>query len=193
MVKIYTFPLTKKATRLLADNIAALLKSWRLTQHDFAMWCGHSDPWASDVLSHKRRMVMDDLDKASDLFRLAPYQLFMPGISQASERRTGLQRRTGTDRRVTHAERLIQTFGATERTSPARAGGNRGRVHEPAAASDPLLEQRRKLTEDYERRLSALILQGQSGGQDATPDRALPRTRPRRRASRGPDPKKAEK
>lgn len=92
------------ASKLLKANIDALLKARQQTRHDLALWCRRSDAWLSKILSDKpsdqaRGLPLKYLDRISDFFGIASYQLFQPGISPLLERRKG-DRRTGRDRRV---------------------------------------------------------------------------------------------
>ncbi len=99
--------ITVKAARLLAENILALLRVRHLSQHDLAQWCHHSDPWLSAILTGKREAQFSDLDRIADFFGLATYQLFQPGISGVTERRSGQDRRKGQDRRISHVTRQM--------------------------------------------------------------------------------------
>ena len=90
-----------KATYLLKHNIDMLLKARGQTRHDLAFWCRRTDPWLSKLFSDESRNIpLKYLDRIADFFGLATYQLFQPGISPLTERRTGRERRAGTDRRI---------------------------------------------------------------------------------------------
>lgn len=90
-----------KASFLFKQNIDALLRARGQTRHDLAMWCRRSDPWLSKILGKDDRNVpMKYLDRMADFFGLAVYQLFQPGITPLTERRSGRDRRSGMDRRV---------------------------------------------------------------------------------------------
>lgn len=95
------------AKRLLAENIRSLLKGRGQTQHDLAMWCRNSDVWLSFILSGKRGVSLEDLDRIADFFGLHTYELFLPGVSHLTERRT-VQRRSGLERREGHKERELR-------------------------------------------------------------------------------------
>ena len=98
-----------KATLLLKHNIDTLLKARRQTRHDLAVWCRRTDPWLSKILSdspanHQSRSIpLKYLDRIADFFGIATYQLFQPGISPLTERRTSPDRRSGQDRRISRA------------------------------------------------------------------------------------------
>lgn len=99
-----------QATRLLKHNIETLLKARGQTQHDLAQWCRRTDAWLSKILSESpennqsRSVPLKYYDRIADFFGIATYQLFQPGISPLTERRGGRERRTGLDRRVSHAQ-----------------------------------------------------------------------------------------
>lgn len=113
-----------KATRILAENISHLLRSRGESQHSLAGWCGHSDVWLSKFLKHEREVQLKDLDRIADFFGIATYQLFQPGISPITERRKGGERRTGRDRRVSHAFRnMTEATRSIEETRGRLRGG----------------------------------------------------------------------
>lgn len=99
-----------QATRLLKHNIETLLKARGQTQHDLAQWCRRTDAWLSKILSdspennQSRSVPLKYYDRIADFFGIATYQLFQPGISPLTERRGGRERRTGLDRRISHAQ-----------------------------------------------------------------------------------------
>lgn len=105
-----------KADYLFKQNIRALLSERNLRPHDLADWCHRTDSWLSKILSDKppavgekdRGLPLKYLDRIADFFGLAVYQLFQPGIARASERRSGLDRRTGKDRRVSAVNRNVR-------------------------------------------------------------------------------------
>lgn len=93
-----------RAKFLLIENIKALLDARGVDQEALAMWCGHSPPWLSKILSGERGVKIADLDKIADFFGLTVAQLLTHGISalterRKAERRTTKDRRTGKDRR----------------------------------------------------------------------------------------------
>ena len=98
---------------LLRHNIDTLLRARGQTRHDLAFACGRTDAWLSKILSEKRTaqangLPVKYLDKIADFFGIATYQLFQPGISPLTERRSGRDRRTGLDRRVSNAQRSLR-------------------------------------------------------------------------------------
>ena len=110
-----------KAVRVLSENIQALLRARHQSQHDLAQWCRHSDPWLSAFISGKREIQLADLDRIADFFGIATYQLFQPGISQLTERRTHQDRRSGRDRRISHAQRqMVAVQAEMDRLHPRR-------------------------------------------------------------------------
>lgn len=117
-----------KAQRLLAENIAALLRERGQKQKDLAAWCRHSEVWISAILSGKRSAHLKDLDRIADFFGIATYQLFQPGISRFTERRKGVERRTGHDRRVGHAFRIMGDVASDIESARKRLNEKRGSV-----------------------------------------------------------------
>jgi transcriptional regulator with XRE-family HTH domain len=90
-----------KASYLFKQNIKALLRARGQTPHDLAFFCRRSDAWLSKILGKDDRNVpMKYLDKIADFFGIATYQLFQPGISALTERRSRVDRRVVQDRRV---------------------------------------------------------------------------------------------
>lgn len=107
------------APRLFALNVAHLLHLRHQSQKDLAQWCHKSEVWISLILRHERQARMEDFDRIADFFGLATYQLFQPGISPSSERRSGRDRRAGQDRRISHAVRVMLKVGEEiERVRP---------------------------------------------------------------------------
>ena len=90
-----------KASYLFKKNIETLLIKRGHTRHDLAFYCRRSDAWLSKILGNSdRNLPLKYLDRIAEFFGLAAYQLFQPGISPLTERRTGAERRAGGDRRV---------------------------------------------------------------------------------------------
>jgi transcriptional regulator with XRE-family HTH domain len=95
-----------KAPYLLRSNIDALLKARGQTRHDLAFYCRRTDAWLSKIFTdnpdvQRNGIPLKYLDRISDFFGIATYQLFQPGISSLTERRKA-ERRLGRDRRVSH-------------------------------------------------------------------------------------------
>lgn len=90
-----------KANALLKSNVDALLKARHQTRKDLAHWCRKSESWISKVMTEERReFPLNTLDRIADFFGLATYQLLQPGLTGAAERRKGMDRRSGKDRRI---------------------------------------------------------------------------------------------
>lgn len=99
-----------KANLLLKHNIDTLLKARHQTRRDLAAWVRQSldpkkiDPWISQIFTNPdREFQMKYLDRMADFFGIAVYQLFQPGISPLTERRSGTERRRVKDRRISAA------------------------------------------------------------------------------------------
>jgi len=122
-----------KANQLLKHNIDTLLKARRQTRRDLAAWVRQSldpkkiDPWISQIFTNpEREFQMKYLDRMADFFGIAVYQLFQPGISPFTERRSGTTRRSGHDRRIS-ANVLSEKPGDVDVMSLIRALSTAGR------------------------------------------------------------------
>ncbi len=112
-----------KASRVLSENVSALLKARGMSQHDLAQWCGKTDAWLSAILAGRRGMGVEDLDKMADFFGYRAYQLFVPGISRTSERRRS-DRRSRVERRIGPSVRVAHEVGVeVARTHPRSTEG----------------------------------------------------------------------
>lgn len=161
-----------KSLVLLKQNIRTLLQARGLDQKDLAIWCGKTESWISQILNPRfpnRGFEMQYLDKMADFFGLTAHELFQPGLSHLTERRSGKDRRSGVDRRVNRA----------------------GEILEPAPDIQALLQQSRYLTVDqqraFARRANAALVdlaaQSPSGrGQHDQEDRVAPPRQPARRS-----------
>lgn len=104
-----------KALYILRENIQSLLSARRESQTALATHVGHQRAWINKFLNDRdaasgREVSIRDLDKIATFFGLATYQLFQPGISALTERRSAVDRRTGRDRRVGHIGRHLATL-----------------------------------------------------------------------------------
>ncbi len=94
-----------KADDLFKHNVTSLLRARSHTNHDLAQWCRRSDAWISKILgAENRNLPLKYLDRIADFFGLDAFQLFVPGITPLSERRSGQPRRSGRDRRFGMAQ-----------------------------------------------------------------------------------------
>jgi transcriptional regulator with XRE-family HTH domain len=97
-----------KAHYLLKRNIDALLKARGQTRKDLAFYCRRTESWISKLFaSDDKNVPLKYLDRIADFFGLATYQLFQPGITPLTERRTGRDRRGGVDRRLSRAVEFL--------------------------------------------------------------------------------------
>ena len=104
-----------KASRLLVENIRALLTRRNIDDKALAMWCGHKPAWLSKIMGGERGMGLSDMDKVADFFGLTVSQLLQHGISPLTERRRG-DRRAGADRRA--EDRRRNTEGRLHAETP---------------------------------------------------------------------------
>lgn len=97
------------AQLLLKRNIDSLLRARGQSRHDLAMWCRRTDAWLSKIMDvqGQRGLPLKYLDRIADFFGIAAYQLLQPGIAPLMERRKA-ERRSGVDRRVSHATAVLR-------------------------------------------------------------------------------------
>jgi transcriptional regulator with XRE-family HTH domain len=170
------------ANRQLKENLDALLRTHHLTRKDLAQWCHKTESWISKIFKEERReFSIKALDRIADMFGLVPYQLFLPGVAAITERRRG-ERRNPRERRQGHAQR--QMIGLASNIDAHRSPG-KGRLH--VAAASPLVEELRRLTEEHERKVSALISRAESRGQTAGTRPSESKARKGRRNAGGSD------
>lgn len=125
-----------KAHHLLKHNIDALLKARGQKRKELAAWCRRSESWLSQIFTDdERNMPLKYLDRIATFFGLATYQLFQPGISPLTERRTGSDRRKLKDRRLSQAV-LSERPGDVDLMHLIRAMSTGGRQKALAFAVD---------------------------------------------------------
>lgn len=93
-------PLVDAANDRLRRNVQALMDWRRMTQADLAGKMGRSQPWLSKRMTGYTPFQIEDLDALTNVFGLSPQELFCEGHGEL-DRRTGSERRSGTDRRHT--------------------------------------------------------------------------------------------
>jgi transcriptional regulator with XRE-family HTH domain len=150
-------PLT--AINLLRRNISDLLLRRKESQTSLAFALGRGKSWINKFLNGQREIQLKDLDRIADFFGIATYQLFQPGISHLTERRSGIERRSNRDRRISNATKLARELDAKIRPRLKDA-------HATTATIDTPL---RALITEFEQRVSRLLSQAESGRQIATP------------------------
>lgn len=99
-----------KATLQLKTNIDDLLKRNGRTRRELAIRVlgttdlQRADSWISKIFGkagyHTREIQTKYLDDIADYFGLDVFQLFQPGTSEKTERRSGHDRRSGKERRL---------------------------------------------------------------------------------------------
>ena len=115
-----------KAQLLLRENIKALLQARKEDASALASWLQHDKSWINKILNGHRDMQIEDYDRVADFFGIATYQLFQPGISRYTERRSGKERRAGRDRRVGHAFRVMGEMASDIESARRRLEVKRG-------------------------------------------------------------------
>lgn len=133
--------LTLKASELLKHNIDALLRARGQKRPELSRYCRRSRSWLDKIFSEQRREVpLKYLDRIADFFGIATYQLFQPGISPLTERRTRSDRRSWRDRRISQAT-LSQKPGDVDLVDLFRALSRDNREDLIADAVDRLNKQ----------------------------------------------------
>lgn len=145
---------TRKTLYILRENIRSLLIARKEDQVALARWCGHDKSWLNKFLNEGRGIRLADLDRIGAFFGVEAYQLLQPGISRLTERRSDVERRTNTDRRIGHTGRLVRALQSEVNKVPRLAAPSRGSVR--GAVSDSKAAARETLIRDFERRLAAI-------------------------------------
>lgn len=178
------FPM-KRAVPMLRDNILGLLRDQHESQVALAEWVGHKKAWLNKFLNGHREIQIEDLDRIADFFHVELYQLFQPGISSRTERRSGRDRRAGRERRQGRQVRHMLAVG--EEIAAHRPGAPRST---PSAEPPPVLPgELVAALQTMRKDLDAILV----GEQTAASSRAVAAARPRRRAARRPDPGQVDK
>lgn len=134
------------AHELLTHNIDTLLKVRGHTRTDLAKWCGRSRVWLEKALSEPEREIpLKYLDRIADYFGIATHQLLQPGITALTERRTGHQRRSGRDRRISAASAVAEPRTAVDLMDLIRAISLEGRQRALPVLTDILNDELREL------------------------------------------------
>lgn len=133
-----------KAHHLLKQNIDALLKARGQKRKELAGWCRRSEGWLSQIFTDDdRNLPLKYLDRIAEFFGLATYQLFQPGISPLTERRSGIDRRKGKDRRISAAV-LSEQPGDVDLIHLVRALSHKGRQEAIADLVDRVNDELRR-------------------------------------------------
>jgi transcriptional regulator with XRE-family HTH domain len=183
----------RKALFLIRENIRTLLARRGESQTALARYCGHDKSWINKFLNEGRGVQLDDLDKIAAYFGIEPYQLMQPGIARLTERRSGAERRTNTDRRIGHTGRLVNTLQSELNKVPRFAAPSRGGLSIHGVASDPSSAAVNALIREFEGRLNELYTPHPAQADHARGSGAAvasPRDR-KPRGPHGPTPKKA--
>lgn len=181
-----------KPLYLLRENIRYLLDKRKESQTALAHACGHQKAWINKFLQdtkivagrkvpNDREVSIVDMGKIAEFFGLYVYQLFQPGISAMTERRTATDRRSGQERRIGHAGRQLATLRAEVDKVPRLASHDHAALRPETATARQILG----ILTDAVRRIAPLLPEAR--GQAATARLALPAAPRRRRAVRRSD------
>lgn len=97
-----------KASAVLKENIRVFMDIRGVNARQLARAVRQTydrkvDSWMSKMLKNPTREIpLKYLDKIASELGVTVYQLFQPGHSSVTERRSGLPRRSGRDRRIAH-------------------------------------------------------------------------------------------
>jgi hypothetical protein len=164
-----------KALHVLRQNIRALLMDRKESEALLAQAIGfkHRSSLNKFLNNDRSGFQMWRLDKMAAFFGLPVYQLFQPGISPLTERRSSVERRRGHDRRVGHAHRYM--LGLRASVEPYRQPPNPKVLGDHVRFDPDVATELLRLTQEHERKVSALLSQGHARGQAAAPRKKLAR------------------
>lgn len=173
-----------KSLHILRQNVNSLLGARKESASLLAQYLGfkHRSSMTKFLKNNRAGFEMWRLDKLADFFGLPVYQLFQPGISRLTERRSGFDRRTGQERRVGHAGRLLSHLQEELNKVPRLASTRGADQHGPRAVPPALSA----IVADFERKVAAFYA-AQSREQDASPRRKIAGAPKTRRSPRGSD------
>jgi len=138
-----------KALYLLKENIRALMALRHVDQPSLAKWVGHSKAWINKFLNDPvAEIQIKDLDKIADALGVATYQLFQPGTSRMTERRSAIDRRGSHERRIGQAGRQLATLQGEHSKLPRGADVAAVRP----SPDDPVIQ---RMVADFARRITA--------------------------------------
>lgn len=130
-----------KASAILKENIRIFMKIRGINARQLARAVRQTydpkvDSWMSKMLKNPTREIpLKYLDKIASELGVTVYQLFQPGHSSVSERRSGFPRRSGRDRRIAHIG-VTEKRGDIDFVDIIRALSNEGRGKVLAYAAD---------------------------------------------------------
>lgn len=150
VVNIY--PTLMKANVLMKHNISHLLRQRGLSQKDLAVYCYRKESWISKIMTvPTREFPMKYFDRIAEFLGVTTHQLLQPGMSSLTERRSGIDRRSITDRRIAPGARsMLRVSDEIDAHHPKRRSRD-------AVASSPLGDTLKRLTAEYEKRVAALL------------------------------------
>jgi len=177
-----------RAVNQLRENIRTLLFRRKEEQKALAFAASIDPSTLSKFLKGEREIQLANLDAVADFFGIATYQLFQPGISSLTERRSGSDRRSGAERRIGHTTRvMLSTAAEIEAHRPHRKASS----HVVVAASSPRMDALAQAAAEYAKRIDAIISRfPDTGDETPTPRKKVAGTHPRDRVARGSDAEK---
>jgi hypothetical protein len=183
--------MTRKADHVLRANIEHLLAARKEDQKTLAQWCGHDKSWINKFLNKGRGISLKDFDKIADFFGLETYQLFQPGISRLTERRSQTDRRTGQDRRIGHTNRLVSHLRMELNKVPHMSATSAPGASHASSRVSFVPPEVQAILADAEARIAAVYAESAAGGQAPRHRRARAGSTRRDRSVRVPHPDEA--
>lgn len=178
-----------RALVVLKRNLQHLIADRKESQVALARHVRHSKSWINKFLNDttdRTEIQIKDVDRIASFFGIEPYQLFQPGISRLTERRSGVERRANYERRVGHSGRLREDL-RTELNKVPRLASHDHAALSASAQGLPVPVQR--ILSDAYRRIDA-YLRTHPGEDVSSGQRAAASASRRRRKPARSDPKK---
>ena len=143
-----------KAVVQLRENLKGLLVSFKVNQKDLAHAIGRHPTTLNKFLQGTRELQFEDVDQIADFFGLKVYELFQPGGSRLTDRRSGLERRQGKERRIGPAHRMMQTVAADVKKLWQNGHPSHAATDAPSIAAQTALEE---LVSEFEQRAAPIL------------------------------------
>lgn len=159
---IYPMSPSLKANYLMKQNVSAILRAKHKTQKDLAMYCHRKESWISKILTvDVREFPMKYYDRIADFLGVPVYQLFIPGVANSTERRSGLDRRKSPERRLTDQQRIMSQYAvdidlARPRRQPTENNAPLPASRVTAESARDLEALRQHVKREYQRILGSL-------------------------------------
>lgn len=154
-----------RANLVMKQNVKHYIRERGLSQKGLAMYCYKKESWASKILTvEKRSFPPRYYDRIADYLGVSLYELFRPGLSHLTERRSGTDRRMMKERRTAPGQRAMLRVSDELETHRPRKGAS------VVVASSSREIAVKRLTAEYERKITALLqAPADTGHEDPAP------------------------